>query len=359
MAVSIALSCNTPSKLLSDGKYEKAYRKALTDLQKDKNKRENKSTLLKAFNELVKATESNAEDLLLNQDIKYAIQAYESYGLLSNQYQEGKQWLANDYGSQMVEITQAKESVRVNIAESFWAYSQEDIEKFNGTGLKSYAQSAFENLEGYEQYGGNSPDLNKMKLDMYEAGIITINVVAEQRWGYSNDWDIDNTFDNLTRVSSKWYKLDYKGYGNNYDCLMQIELSNVAFDTDQDQFSEQFSQEIQDGYTTAVDTSGNVVQVPQTKIVTGTVTTFRTRVTGTWSADVIWQSRNGECNFRNERFNVREFEDCEYYRTYGDERAIPSQFLNQSNFNNDCDVQDDIYNELLDELYREIDREYF
>lgn len=355
----ITMSCKSPSKLLKDGKYDKAFEKSLADLKKDKNKRENRSTLLKAFNELVKQTESEAQDLLVNPDIKYAVEAYERYDDIMSQYDEGKQWLSGDYSSKMVDIESQQELVRENLVESFWTYSQEDITSFEDSGRKTFAQSAYTNLEGYQRYGGDDPSVPALKEAMYEAGIIRVNIVAEQRWGFSNNWEIDDAFDDIEREESQWLKIDYDGNRPDYDCLMQISLSEPAFNRQNDRFNESFSKEIQDGYTTEVDTAGNVVQVPKMRTVTATVTTNRTRVTGNYEAQVDWASRTGECNFRSERFNSREFIDCETYEISGDERAVPSRYQNQSSFSNNCDVEEDILEEMLEDLADEMRREYF
>jgi hypothetical protein len=358
-ALCIVLSCGSPSKLLTSGKYDKAFDKALSGLEKGKNKRENRSVLLKAFNESIKTTEEEVEVLLVNPDIKYAVEAYETYGQLNEQYQRGKTWLSGDYSNKMSDINADQESVRLNIVDSYWAYSQEDIDNFESTEQKVYAQSAFENLERFEHFGGESPDLQTLKTTMYDAGIIKVNVKAEQRWGFSNNWDIDNTFDNLERISAKWYDITYDGSGQDYDCFMQISLSEIDYDVRQNRDTQQYSEEIQNGFTTQVDTSGNTIQIPLYETVYGSVITYRTRVTGEWYADVEWLSRNGDCEFRNSRFSANDFEDCEYYETSGDQRAIPSQFLNQSAFRDDCDVEDEIQDELLDDLYGDIRREYF
>ena len=359
LSFGIVLSCGSPSKLLTSGKYDKAFEKALSGLEKGKNKRENKSVLLKAFNESIKDTEEEVEILLVNPDIKYAVKAYNEYEQLNEQYQSGREWLSTDYGNKMTDINADQESVRLNIVDSYWAYSQEDIDNFESTDRKIYAQSAFENLEKFEQYGGESTDLKTLKERMYEAGIVKVNVVAEQRWSFSNDWDIDNTFDNLERASTGWFDITYDGIGQDYDCLMQISLSDIDYDVRQNRNTQQFSEQIQDGYTTQIDTSGNTIQIPKYVTVNGTVITYQTRVTGEWRAQVEWQSRNGECDFRDQRFSADEFEDCEYYETSGDQRAIPSQFRNQSAFRDDCDVEEELRDELLDDLYNDIRREYF
>ncbi len=355
----LLLACNSPRKLLESGNYEKAFQKALNSLQKEKGTREDKNILIKAFNEMHKETSASKEQLGDFQNIDDAIIAYDNISALNEHYTQAKQWLKNDYESKMSTLQTEQEELRVSIAESYWTYAQEDITLYKESSRKAAAQSAYANLQQVKSYRGEYPDLDQLIDAMYQSSIINVAIYATERFGRWNEWDIDREFDDLARRDRGWYRFDYKPLNTeDFDCVMEIQLYDLDLNRFERSNVENFSKEIEDGYTTKVDTSGNTINVPIYRTVTGSASVNTLTTVVEWSAAVQWSSPNGDCDFYPQRFSEEEDESCQIIQTSGDERAIPSQYLNQfSNVN--CDFEDDLKEEVLEDLVDAISREYF
>ena len=355
----LLIACNSPKKFLEGGNYEKAFQKALNSLEKDKGTRDDKNVLIKAFNEMLKETYTAKEQLGDFQEIEDAIAMYDQISGVNTQYNLGKQWLKNDYETKMRTLNAEQEELRVSIAESFWTYAQEDIASYQETGVKAAAQSAYANLQQVKSYNGDYAELDQLTAAMYDNSIINVAIYAAERFGNWNEWDIDREFDDLARRDRGWYRFDYKPINaDGYDCVMEIQLYDLDLNRYERSNVENFSKEIEDGYTTKIDTSGNTINVPIYRTVTGSASVNTITTVVEWSAAVQWSSQNGDCQYYSQRFNEEEDEACQIIQTSGDERAIPNQYLNQySNVN--CDFEDRLREEVLEDLVDAIAREYF
>jgi len=358
--ITLSIACNSPKKLLEGGNYTKAFEKSLNSLEKDKGTREDKNVLIKAFNEMLKETYTTKDQLGDFQDIEDAELLYNDISLLNENYNRGSRWLKTDYESKMNQLGAEQEELRISLAESFWTYAQEDIASYELTQLKAAAQSAYGNLRKVSDYQGDYEDIDRLTDLMYDNAIINVAIIAEERFGSWNEWEIDREFEDLANRDRGWYRFDYKPINslNDFDCVMAIELYDLDINNFERRDNENFSKEIEDGFTTSVDTTGKTIKTPIYKTVTGSASIITQTTVVRWSAAVQWSSRNGDCDFYSQRFDEEEDEACQIIQTSGDERAIPSRFLNQySNVN--CNFEDDLIDEVLEDLADEIAREYF
>ncbi|MEM9549080.1 MAG: hypothetical protein AAGA77_24040, partial [Bacteroidota bacterium] len=148
-------------------------------------------------------------------------------------------------------------------------------------------------------------------------------------------------------------------YDNNSiksDCEVELDFSRLDVDERSENSSRNYTKEILDGYRTETDTSGNSVQVPIYKEVSGTVTTRRITKTVSWRVDVEINRSTNNCDLREERFTEEVEDKIEIYELSGDERAIPNEFKDSSN--QELKDTDDMVEDLIDDLYRRV-RNYF
>ena len=76
-----------------------------------------------------------------------------------------------------------------------------------------------------------------------------------------------------------------------------------------------------------------------------------------WEARARVDLMDNYCNYRTQDFDINRNYTIENYRVKGDRRAVPEQYKNDNDRNRFDN--DDILEELVDEIYREIERYFF
>lgn len=354
---SLMAACSSPQKSFDKGNFEKAYKASLKNIKKGKKSRKDKSILNKSFNELVKQNTNEAEKFLRSNQIEDWEEAYAEYDQLLDWYYDGKGYLDNSYDARLNTIDTELETLGKDIAANYYELGTMSMDGYYEEYNKAYAQDAFIFFEKTAAYDSEYPKIDSLLDDTYKLAIVNVLVVANAPFERSYEWEIDRRFSDIERESKEFYQITYERNIINVDCTLEMDFSGLDSYLREDRSIQRFSEQIEDGYDTQVDTSGNTTKIPRYVTVTGEVTTIREVLTFRWRVAVSVFGERSYCDFRNRTFDAEEETSRERYEFSGDSRAIPNQYGSSSR--NDFEDEDDVVDDLIDDLYREISNYYF
>lgn len=350
------MSCASPQKSFNKGDYAKAYKSALKNLKKGKKNRKDKTILNKSFQQIYDEKQADIASLMGSSFIEDWELAYKEYGELIDYYDDGRQYLDDKYSIKMKFVDEDSKKLGDDIALSYYELGLDQMALFRESNNKLHAQDANVYFQKVVAYGGAQADLDALLQVSYEQGIVQILVEAYAPFEQRYNWEIDRQFSDIERESSGFYVYSYERVLTEPDCSMQIDLSSIDRRVDEDRNFQTFTEQIQDGYDSRTDTSGVTTRVPRYIDVQGQVTTISENITYRWRAAVSFRGNREYCDFRSRNFEAEEIVRNERYELSGDQRAIPDRY-NRDNYSSED--QDDIVDELLDDLYRDIRRSYF
>lgn len=350
-------SCASPQKSFNKGDYEKAYDQALKNIKKGKKSRSDRSILKESFQEIMRSQKDKIARNNNSNMIEDWEEAYLAYEELFRKYEEGKTYLYNDMGSEISILRSDQDQLKEDIAENYYQLAEESYLAYQEDNYKLDAQDAYVYYDKASDYDSHHSDIGRKMDQALEWGTVHILVMAEQRFGFSNNWDIDREFSQVERRSRGFEEVYYESNEIDADCVLEVVLDEPATSVRDSRSTESFSERIEDGYDTQVDTSGNTTRIPRYTTVTGTVTTIREEIIFFWEAQVLPSGDSKLCNRRRRVISAEERVNNEVYEWTGDRRAIPSRYLNNNNRNQFR--EEDVMDDLLEELYEEFVRYYF
>jgi len=315
--------------------------------------------LNKSFNELIKKYQNENADLLNSSLIEDWEEAYFNNNDLLDRYSEGWQYLDQSYNTIINKIESENKLLKEDISKNYYELGKESMLAFEETGDKRQAQDAYYMFSKVGEYsiGNEYGDLNILVDRALMAGTVNILVEAES-WEVGVGWEIDQRFDDIERVKTNdFVNIYFERSVENLDCRIELDFARLDVDRRARNTTENFSEEIIDGYQTVVDTSGVSRQQPIYKTVNGSVGIEIIERTYRWSARATIDRFNNQCDFRNQTFDAVIRDEAERYDLSGDERAIPDRFkVRNGEFRND---EDEIIESLIDDIYLQFKRYYF
>jgi len=349
-------SCSSPQKSFDKGNYDKAYAQALKNLQKGSKDRKDRSVLNSSFEEIL----ADKIELIASYNSSDIIEVWEealvAYDDIIEYADEGHVYLSDDLTDKVREMKSDRDQLRYDIAENYYQLANDAYAAYEDNEDKLDAQDSYTFYDISLQYGSDHDDISSKMDQAYEWGKFKVYVEAKQSFGFSYDWDIDREFSQVERRSRGFAEVSYEKNKYDADCILEVSISddiNVRESTSTDRFSE----EIEDGYDTEVDTSGNTVRIPRTITVTGRVQTITQVITFECDARVRVSGDSQICTYNNRSFDAEERVTYERYEWDGDERAIPDRY--KSTFRNDPPDEEEIMEDLIEELYDDFVRYYF
>ncbi len=354
----VLFSCASPQKHFQKGNYEKAFTESLKELNKGKKDRKLKTILVKSFNELIKENRAGAERLVSSNQIEDWEVAFNRNENLLDKYDQSSVYLNDSFDPTIEIINNENDYLLKEITNGYMNFGIESMAIYNETGDKLAAQDAFNMYTKVASYNGNSPQLNQLIKEAYEAGVINI-LVSARSWESRYDWDIDRRFDNLEDESQDFYNIVYERNYENIDCELNIDFGVLDINRQDRIQSENYEERIETGYRTEVDTSGRETRIPIYETVTARVDIIEENYEFVWDVRVDSDRYSNFCDFRNSTFSVNEIVVIENYDWQGDERAVPSRYRNRSRNEISRRDEEEIIEDLIQEAYREIRRQYF
>ena len=349
-------NCASPQKSFSKGDYEKAYNLSLKDIKKGNRNKKGINLLNNSFNEILKEKSNTIDRYMASNIIDDWEEAYMEYTELIDSYYDGRQYLYKEYDDIMDKKEEDASDLKDDLAINFEELGDDRLDDYFATSNKIFAQEAHEYYKRTQFYNPRFEDIDELLLISYENAVVNVYVEAESIWDFSLNWEIDSQFSNLERRSSGYYQVSYERNQGLANCFLSIKFAGIDDARSERRNTERYSQEVEDGYETKQDTSGKTIQLPKYKTVTGEVTTIREIYNYRWQARVDADGPGAYCNFNSKSFYAEREVVVESYETSGDSRAIPGSFTND---NFDRRDEEDVLEDLLDELYNEIESYYF
>lgn len=353
----VFLSCANPQRSYDKGKYEKAYKSALKNLNKGNRSRKDKTVLNNSFKKMLNQSNKDYKNFANSELIEDWERGYRTYDKILDLYDDGQAYLDDSLESEIVQIEVELNELQEAIATNYYRLGDESMESFSRQQNKLMAQDAFLFYEKSVEYGGDYDDLGEKMDQASEEGTIVVMVEAGVRWGFSNDWEIDRRFSDVERESERFLEVHYERNGIEVDCHYQVEFEDVQRNVRDSRDRERFTERIEDGYETRTDTSGNVTRIPIYATVEGYVDIIREEITYRIEARTNIQGNRDYCGKSYRNFQEDETVVNERYEISGDTRAIPDRYRNSRT--NTSKREDNIIDDLIEEIYDEFVRFYF
>lgn len=350
------LSCASPQKNLDKGNFRKAYNGALSELEKGK-RGKNKDILNRAFNEMVKSHLTDYELLMRTNDLEKMEVAFNKREDVIINYLKGKRWLSDDFDTQLNSFETEQVDLQNELVLSFKSLGDEALDVFYATGDKLPAQDAFGFYNKALQFDNTNEELQLLSTKALQAGTVFI-LFEVDIWDFSHQWDIDRRFEDIEDESEGFYQIYYEQIIPQVDCRVEVDFNNLDVSNNRETEIREFTDRIQDGFETVIDTSGKTRKEPKYVDISGSVTIVKEIKNYTWQARVRTDRINNYCDFRSHNFETAFGTERVNFNLSGDTRAIPNEYKNQSQ-NNFRDDEDDIIDEMIDDMYNQIVRYYF
>lgn len=344
-------SCSSPQKLYEKGKYFKAYDSVLGDLNGGKKDRKLLLLLNKSFTKMMDVARSEMYILNDGYQVNDLSHNFKQYHEVDKRFVKGKSYIDDENKTKYVDFNTEREDLVMNTYEEGKAL----LLFYEESNNKIDAKNAYYHFEFVNEYGYGYRDIDQLLYDAKELATVIYNVEADLDSDFSYQYDVDRQFDDLEGENG-FVKIVYDNNFINGDCNIQLDFSRLDVDESSSQTSQNFSNEILDGYKTEIDTSGNSTQVPIYKVVSGRVTTKTIIKTVAWRIDIEIVNASRNCDLREERFTASVEDRVEIYEYDGDQRAIPDEYKNTTN--GVLEDTDDMVDDLIEELYRKV-RNYF
>ncbi len=347
------VACKTADKALSDRNYDKAYKLSMKALKKEKSVKENKSILEKSLAQIIKREQVEISERSNSEDLKNWDKALKVNLDLQEKIEKASNYLGNVYGNEYNQLQSDYTELRDELGDVYFTLGLEDLEKAIPANDKLMAQDAYHHFVKSEKYGKQSEALDSLKAESLDAGLLIYLVDADGSFDYS--WEINRKFDDIETYSNSFRELIYDRQVSGVDCAIDISFGRIDVSYDEDSSSRNFQESVLVGTETQVDTAGNETEVNIYETVEGTVYTVEQTKFVRWDLSLDVRAQTGNCVLRSDNFSETVTSTIEEYRLDGDERAIPDRYKRaRSGLDDDFDDTDDMAEELIDRLYREV-----
>ena len=347
VATLLVSSCSSPQKLYEKGNYFKAFDAVLKDLKGGKKNRKDILLLNKSFSKMIDVSRDEMY-LLTNgyevNDLRYNLKRH---GKVDKRYIEARSYIDDENDVKYGKFDKEK----IQLVEDAYLEGKALLTYYNESKNKIDARNAFYHFDLVKEYGIGYDDINQLIFEAKNYAMIIYVVDADLDSDFSYQWDVDRKFDDLEGESG-FIKIIYGDNSIDGDCYIELDFSRLDVDESDKESSQNFSDRIIEGYNTVTDTSGNTTKTPIYKEVKGRVTSYQITKRVSWTIDIDILKSTVNCDLRERRFKESVEDKVEIFELFGDERAIPDVYKNQSN-DRIADT-DDMVDELLEKLYDRI-----
>ena len=357
LVLSLTLACKTADKALDSGNYDKAYKLSMKALKKEKSVKENKSILEKSLKQIIKREQVKITAKTNSKDLNDWDDALSINLDLQEKIENASNYIGNVYGLEYDQLEKDYHDLRNELSVIYYNLGIEDLDKAIPENDKLLAQDAYFHFIKSEDYGNQSSNLDSLKSVSLEAGLLVYVVEADASFDYN--WEVDRRFRDIESYSDSFHKVIYDRGSSDADCGIEISFGRIDVYYDEDSQSRTFQESVLVGTETQVDTAGNETEINVYETVEGTVYTLERKKFVRWEARVDIRSYTNNCGLSGNTFQETITSEIEEYQYDGDERAIPDRYRRNARSAEEFRDTDDMAEDLLEELYREIVRSLF
>ena len=339
LSICIFLSaCNTPTELLEKGNADQALKKAIRKVKRDKNVLTNTEVVVKSGDQISKNTLSYNKRLVQSFHLKDWTRAQRNYDktlkelFAANDVVNGK--LQRSYD----ELCTEKIELDFKIADHFYQLGEDLLATHYEQTSKHHAREAYFNYQECLSYGGDRffQDIND-KMD--------VCIIEGRTFFVSKNFNpsTDIFFQPLPQESQ-----------DIPDCVVYADFGYTHFSESSHSSSESFTEKIEVGQGSEVDTAGVTHYFPIYQEVTGTVEITTVIVSAENTSYIEVDNVTGHCFKQSSSFYNSVSDSYQEVSFSGDSRAIPScysegttgnSFFIRSNLSSsiDSEIDSDIY----------------
>ena len=342
--------------MLEKGNYEKAFKKALHQMENQKSDKSTRQVLKLALGEIVEEKMAKYEQFEKGTSPKEWDKAIKIGDDIKTKIGQASAYLEQPHTETYQRLVSEKETLHERSYAYYEALGYDYLQQFADTELKAHAQDACLSFEKAKRYIPSRTALDSLIDYTEENGIYYYTVSADASFEILSNWVINQRFDDVEGYSSRFRKISYNNFGNG-DCHIDVDFGLLSDRIREIRSTNNYSQQIQDGYETQTDTSGLVTQVPIYITIEGQVEEIQETMEMDWTASVSIRSYSNSCNLFGTSFSARASQTIQRYELSGDERAIPAQYKTIG-FDPKFD-EDDMKEELIDDIYNQFVSSYF
>jgi len=345
-------ACKSVDKLYQEGNYKQILSKLEGKAKKGKLDRKEKTLLIRAMNKYGEEINADALTSLNASKSSDWIKAKKKLFKLDDRINEVQSY--SQIKSSDIDPSRLDELVP-QLNEKLYDYTinlyDAAIARYEKTKDRDFARKAYAHAKNLYDYDGDPQTIESLAQIAIDLGHRTIYVDVDGPFG--DGFIFDNHFERQLDFNDDVFNTFTSFRLNEADYDLLIEVDVTRRDTDESRRSDRYTKRVIDYYDNVVDTATNATtEVPIYKNIEAIVETVELirYVEGEYDYEVR-DNRNGRrFDFGSERRRVEQSE--EYYTLEsGDEEAVPSNIqLTRGNVINNRDAYDD----LLEELYREL-----
>ena len=270
------------------------------------------------------------------------------YDGVGERFEAGKTYLTDENVLKFLSFKAEKEALVADVYDGGLLL----MDEFKTSQRKEVAREAFAYFSLVNKYCSTDfPNMNELLNTSFEAGVVLYNVNVDLNFDQTYRWEVNRKFDDLEGQKG-FVRIVFDSPGNVGDCLVELEFDRLDVDFQDRTSTKNYSGEVEDGYTTKTDISGQVIKVTMYKTVTGSVTTKRITKRVRWRVNLDVRSMSSDCMLKEERFSEEVTDEIEKYESSGDIRVMPYKFLQKNT--SKLENTDKLVEEIIDELYRDI-----
>jgi hypothetical protein len=354
------IACASAKKHYSDGNYKKAYTSALKELKDGKKDRSLKSILNNSLGHMITDNNDETQSLLRSDLIEDWEEAFDMTDDLLDLYDDGRRYTDSKYETMILSMREDNNILKDDIITSYVDMGDMNMSRYSEKGDKRAAQEAYYMYREALKYD-HPMGMDDIRSSLDEAlisGSILVDVTIDS-WDVKYGWDISRKFEDLEDNDQLFYEVTFDNWGQDTDCRIEIDFARLDMNTRDQSRTENYTEQIEDGYRTEIDTSGNATRIPIYKDVTADVIITEEIRSYNWDIRVRVDNGIGYCNFRNNQFRVSREVVVTNYQTRGDSRAIPDVYRNTSNQSFNSSDERNLIQALIEEAFDDIERYYF
>ncbi len=335
MLILLICSCVSSEVLLEKGKYLSAIDHARRQLQKDPNN----LAEFYILNQSLRLHQDKEQQKLTLRSFSTKEQEYKErlstlYGLYSL-FQEHSHYLNEESLNRFQRIKMDISDFEKSFYDYYLNVAEEHKSNYYSLKKKIYAQKSYNYYRKAKdldfEYYFPQEDMQKMLSFAQEFIYVSIDPFEQEvSWHFQMHLSKKIGFRNFSFIKNQ-----------QTDCHVHIDCAFFNYEDHEDQSCESHEKEIEDGYTTHIDTSGKKIKTPKYRTVQATTYETTTTRRAQWNVEFHVKDISGACtkSIREHRF-IREFEiETESYS--GDEKALPSCY-SEDIFPDELPDQDDI-----------------
>jgi hypothetical protein len=323
ICVFLTLGCASADKLYKKGDYEGAFKQGVKDLLSSKKHFSQKKSLLNQT--FKKLSAPLIRDYPINDLVKNKENFYENERRILGVVNKGRRFLTKENMFTLDSI----ETNHLELKKSIIASLNQQADEILETGIKAndkniVRDALFTYMRMSNVYDFEQPDKISRAL---EYGTFVNNFYVDHPYDLMDRIEMERSFDDIVGLSSTGTRYTFGSNASDVDCDVEVDFSRLNESKNERDNSQNYSDEVEDGYETKTDTSGNEIKVPIMKTVRATVHERSETITYSYDVYCSVSRRSKYCAWSSNSIQVSEDSAIKFYVVDGDPRAVPSTVM--------------------------------